>query len=436
MSASSLFLRYSSSASNSDENDYAASRDSSPQKNLHPLNSSSDAISTAHSEGSTREQTTGARATTSPAAQQFLATSCYEPAPDDRDSPSSDPDWDITLVSSDEKEADSKKSDLLSFLTGHVSTAGNDIQDNIAASAYEGGDGDVEVVCYSRKLSAGNLQRAHLAQQKALERKTASLVHLRGQNPGKRRNSDLGTHEVQTREKPAKRVWLEYCTTPKQKFLADDSILVPDRASPKPGQALVYGLQVTEENNLDMQFMYETTYSTKSQMGHPSGSCNLFHFSVGQVIRVYLLLHSEQIHTLWIKGMLFRAVTNMEPVQAFVKCFEIGASPTTVQSKNAELTKLAIYDGRSFSQKNSAELEGRAETVAEYLTAVSAAYKRESCMVYQRRNTFQSRMKREMYLSPKNFDTSLSMAVSELDDIFSSLHQVSIIGESHQEIFF
>lgn len=169
-------------------------------------------------------------------------------------------------------------------------------------------------------------------------------------------------------------------------------------------------------------------------MGQPSGSHNLFRCSVGQFIRVYLLFHSEQIHTLWKEGMLFHSLTTVKPVQAFGKCLLIGSSSTTVQNKSAQLSKLTIYAGRYFRQRRSAELKGRAESVAEYLTAVSAAYKRESRMMYQRQNTVQSRIEREMYLSPKDFDTSLSMAVSELNDILIHLREVSIVRDSHQDV--
>lgn len=172
--------------------------------------------------------------------------------------------------------------------------------------------------------------------------------------------------------------------TLEQEFLTEDSVLIPDRPSSKPGQALFYGLQATAKNNPDIWFIYETKYSTQIQMGQPSGSHNLFRCSVAQFIRVYLLFHSEQIHSLWKEGMLFRSVTTVKPVQVFGKCFLIGSSSTTVQNKSAQLSKLTIYAGRYFRQKRSAELKGRAESVAEDLTAVSAAYKRESRMMYQR----------------------------------------------------
>lgn len=150
-------------------------------------------------------------------------------------------------------------------------------------------------------------------------------------------------------------------------------------------------------------------------------------------MRVYLLFYSERIHTLWKEGMFFRAMTHMEPIQALVKCFQIGTPATTVLSKTAHLAKVAIYAGRYFGQRGDAELKGRADTVAEYLTAVSAAYKRESRMMYQSRNTVQSRVERGMYLSPKDFDTSLSLAVSVLDDILSHLRQAGVIGVSQQD---
>lgn len=203
MSASSLFFNYTSSNSDSDENFDVASHNPSPRETAQPYFAVNDVSSSAHGGRSSRRKTSFSTAPVSPSAQPLLASSHYEPAPGDRDSVCSDPDWDVTLLSSGEDDAGSENSDQSASMIQRESLARIDTDDNSVGSVCGPGQ-DAETIFRSEQRFTGNLQRALLAQQKALESKTATLVHHRGQGSRKRRNASLSAHDEQLSEKLAK----------------------------------------------------------------------------------------------------------------------------------------------------------------------------------------------------------------------------------------
>jgi hypothetical protein len=176
--------------------------------------------------------------------------------------------------------------------------------------------------------------------------------------------------------------WFEYLRDVPREFCDprnEEACMRGRRERLTPGEVCYRGLQVNQDNNEDLLFIFKHKYEAKAVRGQSLASYEQLRACSGQFARFAVVCGLIPLKKVCDPGRLFQAILSMEAIQAFLTYFQLRCSASTVLAKSFHLRTVSRYAERFFGtvQKND-EQKNMAALTTDYLTGACSAEKQES----------------------------------------------------------
>lgn len=265
--------------------------------------------------------------------------------------------------SESDSDGESLQINLNSTLQKQVNTTDDDVQDE------DGGNlkcpekmnfldiVTTEIVPKKFKLGSVDVQGLLETQEKTLRQrrspctamptrvKTVSLGPIREYS---RKADRLSSEKVSRLPKPEqiRRSWAAYIELlykSQSDFFCSKEAKLKGEGIVSRGRPAYVGMNVSRENNNDIDEVYTLFYKSKDDIGASTGAYNQFCCVMGQYLRFAVVCGCTDVETVCESGMLYAAVTHKDIVVAYLTYFDVRATVSTVLTKALHLKKALFY---------------------------------------------------------------------------------------------